>query len=136
MTVGSQEFFCLEQVFQFLRAQILNKPLAATKIYLSRDVRFIKQVGNELGTSDAWEGRKFDVMYECLKRKFDQNPDLKTLLLKTGDLELVEVTPDRLWGCGATLSSNVLRLGNWPGKNKHGEILMTLREEYRRDMKN
>ena len=66
-------------------------------------------------------------MYECLKRKFTQNPDLGLLLVETGDLELVEATPDRLWGCGATLSSNVLRRGEWSGKNKHGEILMTVR---------
>ena len=78
---------------------------------------------DELGTSDEWEARKFEVMYGCLKKKFEQNPELKTLLLKTGDLELVEATPNLLWGCGATLSSNVLRRHSWPGRNKHGEIL-------------
>ena len=73
----------------------------------------------------------FDVMYECLKKKFEQNPVLKALLVKTGDLLQVEATPDRLWGCGATLSSNVIRKRHWPGKNKHGEILMTVRDEFR-----
>ena len=131
IVVGQHTFFCLEQAFQFLRAKILEKPLAATRIYLSRDVYYIKQVGRELGTSDKWETRKFDLMYECLKKKFDQHPELKALLLKTGDLELVEATPDRVWGCGATLSSNVLRRHAWAGQNKHGEILMTIREEYR-----
>ena len=38
---------------------------------------------------------------------------------------------DRLWGCGATLSSNVLRRHEWVGLNKHGEILMLLRDELR-----
>ena len=128
---GSHTFFCLEQAFQFVRAKNLNKPLAATRIYLSRDVHFIKQLGHELGTSDAWEAREFDVMYECMKKKYEQNPDLKALLLKTDDLELVEATPDRLWGCGATLSSTVIRKHTWPGQNKHGVILMTIREELR-----
>ena len=132
---GSHKFFCLEQAFQFVKAKTMNRPLTATRIYLSRDVRLIKKMGDEMGTSEAWEGRKFDVMYQCLKRKFEQNDDLKTLLLKTGNMELVEATPDRLWGCGATLSSNVLRRHTWPGKNKHGEILMTLREEFRRKEK-
>ena len=129
---GSHSFFCLEQVFMFLKAKTLNKTLLATKIFLSRDVHYIKSIGTELGTSDEWELRKFDVMYECVKRKFEQNPDLKSLLLKTADLQLVEATPDRLWGCGATLSSNALRRHEWPGQNKHGEILMTVREEFRR----
>ena len=131
ITAGSHKFFCAEQAFQFVRAKTLNKPLAATKIFLSRNVRFIKQLGGELGTSDLWESRKFDVMYECLKRKFTQNPELKALLLKTGNMELVEATPDHLWGCGATLSSNVIRKKNWNGQNKHGKILMTVREELR-----
>ena len=132
IVIGKHSFFCLEQAFQFTKAKTLDKPLTATKIYLSRDVRYIKQLGHELGTSEEWEARQYDVMYECIKRKFSQNQDLKTLLLKTGDLQLVEATPDPLWGCGATLSSNVLRRHKWTGKNKHGEILMVVREELRR----
>ena len=131
---GKHKFFCLEQAFQFLHAKSLNKPLIATKIYLSRDVRYIKQLGRELGTSTEWENKQFDLMYECLKKKFDQNPHLKALLLDSGDLELVEATPDRLWGCGATLSSNAIRRRSWPGQNKHGQILMTIRQEYRNEM--
>ena len=131
IVIGSLSFFCLEQAFLFLKAKILNHPLAATRIYLSRDVYYIKSTGNDLGTSPEWERRRFDIMYECLKRKFLQHPDLRALLLKTGDLELVEATPDRLWGCGATISSNVLRKHEWPGQNKHGEILMIVRDELR-----
>ena len=131
LIIGFRKFFCLEQAYQFLRAKTLDKPLAALKIYLSRDVHYIKAIGNELGSSEAWESRQFVVMYECLKRKFAQNPDLKSLLLKTGNMELVEATPDRLWGCGATLSSNVIRRREWAGQNKHGIILMTVPEELR-----
>ena len=131
IVIGAHTFFCLEQAFQFVRAKTLHKPLIATKIYLSRDVRYIKRLGNDLGTSDAWEARQFDAMYECLKKKFSQNQDLKTLLLRTGTLELVEATPDRLWGCGATISSNVLRRHEWKGQNKQGQILMTVRDELR-----
>ena len=132
VVIGKHKFFCLEQAFQFMRAKILDRPLAATKIYMSRDVRFIKQTGAELGTSEEWERRQYDVMYECLMRKFQQNEHLKRLLPKTGEIELLEATPDRLWGCGATLSSTVIRKGGWPGKNKQGKILMAVREEIRR----
>ena len=132
ITVGMHTFFCLEQAFQFMRAKTLHKPLIATKIYLSRDVHYIKSLGRELGSSDDWEARQFDVMFECLMKKFTQNIDLKKLLLGTGNLKLVEATPDRLWGSGATLSSNVIRRGGWPGINRQGEILMTVREELRR----
>ena len=128
---GKHDFFCVEQAYQFVRAKTLNRPLAATRIFLSRDVHYIKQIGNDLGTSEIWEKRKYDVMYVCLINKFEQHEDLKDLLLSSGNLQLVEATPDRLWGCGATLSSNVLRRHNWPGQNKHGETLMKVREELR-----
>ena len=54
-------------------ANTLNKPLAATRIYvyLSRDPVEMKRIGDELGTSEAWEKKKFDIMYICLKMKFD-----------------------------------------------------------------
>ena len=129
--LGQHNFFCAEQAFQFVHAKTMNKHLVATKIYLSRDVHYIKQMGADLGTSEEWEGKRFEVMYACLKKKFEQNEGLQTLLLKSGSLELVEATPDYLWGCGATLSSNVLRRGEWKGRNKHGEILMVVREELR-----
>ena len=119
--MGQHVFFCLEQAFQFLRAKRLNKPLAATRIYLSRDVRYIKQVGSELGTSEEWENQQFDLMYVLLVRKFQQHPEVKALLLKTGTMRLVEATPDRI-------SSNALRRHEWPGRNRHGEILMTVRD--------
>ena len=129
--IGQLRFFCAEQAFQFLRAKKLGKHLAATRIYLSRDVRYIKQVGHDIGTSKEWEEQQYELMYTILKKKFNQHNDLKTLLLKTDDMELVEATPDRNWGCGATLSSNILRKKDWKGKNKHGKILMTIRDEYR-----
>ena len=136
IVIGKHKFFCAEQAFQFLRAKCLNKPLAATRIYLSRDVRYIKQLGHDLGTSEEWEAQQFDYMYICLKKKFEQNPPLKTLLLNTGDMELVEATPDKTWGCGATLSSNVIRRHTWSGQNRHGKILMTVRDELRRGLTN
>ena len=129
--IGKHMFFCVEQAFYFIHAKTLNKHLAATRIYLSRDVRFIKQLGSEIGTSPEWEASQFDVMYACIKKKFEQNRELRELLLKTGNLELVEATPDTLWGCGATLSSNVIRRREWKGRNKQGEILMVVREELR-----
>ena len=131
VAIGKHRFSCSEQAFQFLRAKSLNRHLLATKIYLTRDPRDMKQKGAEAGTSDEWETKQLDLMYICIKRKFKQNPELRELLLKTKDLELVEATPDRFWGCGATLSSNALRRHDWPGANKHGKILMIVREELR-----
>ena len=128
---GTHRFTCLEQAYQFLRAKTLNRPLAAARIYLLRDPVAMKRMGDELGTTDLWEKKKIDVMYKLLKMKFEQNDHLKDILLRTGVCELVEATPDRVWGCGATLSSSLLKRHAWPGENRQGRILMTVRDEMR-----
>ena len=93
---GGLQFHQPGTTYQYLKAKTLNKLLAATRIYLSRDQGDIRQMGEELGTSDEWEAKKYDAMYACTKRKFEQNPDLLKLLLDSGTCELVEATPNKL----------------------------------------
>ena len=67
-----------------------------------------------------WEAVKDDIMREALRAKFTQHPALKSLLLKTGDTELVEHTAnDSYWGDG----------GNGTGGNRLGQLLMELRDQ-------
>ena len=56
--IGRHTFVSAEQAFQFLHAKTMNKMLAATRIYLARDPRDIKRMGDDLGTSDEWEAKK------------------------------------------------------------------------------
>lgn len=69
-----------------------------------------------------------DLMKECLRLKFDQHPDLRAELIKTGDAKIIEdcTTHDResarFWG-------QVLKNGKWIGENHLGEILMEIRED-------
>jgi ribA/ribD-fused uncharacterized protein len=67
-----------------------------------------------------WERIKDDVMYDALKAKFGQHPELAALLLGTGDAEIVEHTHnDSYWADG----------GDGSGKNMLGQLLMRLRGE-------
>ena len=67
-----------------------------------------------------WDNIKDNVMLEALQAKFSQHPELKALLLATGDSVLVEHTEnDSYWGDG----------GDWSGKNRLGKLLMKVREE-------
>lgn len=69
-----------------------------------------------------WETVKNDIMREALQAKFTQHAELRSLLLSTGDSELVEhTTKDRYWGDG----------GDGCGKNRLGQLLMELREQLR-----
>lgn len=71
-----------------------------------------------------WEVVKDDIMREALMAKFAQHPDLRSLLLETGDAELIEHTRnDSYWGDG----------GDGSGKNRLGQLLMELRTKFRTD---
>lgn len=69
-----------------------------------------------------WELVKDDVMREVLHAKFAQHPSLRSLLLQTGEAELIEHTRnDRYWADG----------GDGSGRNRLGQLLMELRTELR-----
>jgi len=55
-------------------------------------------------------------------RKFESHPDIKQILLDTGEEDIVEAAPnDRYWGAGA----------DGTGRNRLGEILMQVRSQLR-----
>jgi hypothetical protein len=69
-----------------------------------------------------WEQVKEDVMRTALRAKFAAHADLRTLLMETGTVEIVENAPgDYYWGCGK----------DGAGQNRLGFLLMELREEIR-----
>ncbi len=69
-----------------------------------------------------WESVKVAVMRDALRAKFTQHPELRELLLGTGEAKLVEHTEnDDYWGDG----------GDGRGKNMLGRLLMQLRDELR-----
>ncbi len=73
----------------------------------------------------GWSTTKFDRMRAVLRAKFTQHPDLRDLLLSTGDAKLVET---------ATVDNEVNRLWgevNGVGRNMLGVLLMELRTDLR-----
>lgn len=74
---------------------------------------------SQVGRHD-WDKVKDAVMREVVLAKFTQHPDLRVLLLSTGNALLVEHTEnDRYWGDG----------GDGSGKNMLGKVLMSVREQ-------
>ena len=71
-----------------------------------------------------WEAVKDDIMRDAVRAKFTQHPELLSLLLATGDAQLVEHTVnDSYWGDA----------GDGSGKNMLGRILMDLRDQLRQE---
>lgn len=81
-----------------------------------------KSFGRKVKLRSDWEQVKENIMEICLCRKFD-NPELRQMLLDTGDAILIEGNTwgDTYWG----ICNNI-------GQNKLGQLLMKVREMYRR----
>ena len=86
-----------------------------------------KNMGNDRARSDYplrpdWDAVKDDIMRRAVRAKFEQNPDIRAVLLGTATEELIEdAHNDPYWGCGA----------DGKGKNMLGKILMEVRDELR-----
>lgn len=71
-----------------------------------------------------WEKIKDDVMRRAVREKVKQHPEIKMILLETGDEEIIEDSPiDYYWGCGA----------EGTGRNMLGKIWVEIREEIRKN---
>ncbi|WP_081112283.1 NADAR family protein [Bdellovibrio bacteriovorus] len=69
-----------------------------------------------------WEARKDSIMEKAVRDKFNRYPDLKELLLSTGEAKIFEHTQnDCYWG----------DCGDRTGKNKLGLLLEKIRSELR-----
>ena len=83
-----------------------------------------KALGRRVALRNDWESVKDRIMYEIVKAKFTDNPELANQLLDTGDAELVEGNHwnDTYWG-----------VCKGKGLNKLGKILMRVRDELKEE---
>lgn len=81
-----------------------------------------KRKGRRVPLCSDWELVKDGIMYEIVREKFKQDQSLAERLLATGDCELIEGNTwgDQYWG---------VDLCTMQGKNKLGQILMSVRDE-------
>ncbi|AUS10489.1 Swarming motility protein YbiA [Laceyella sacchari] len=72
-----------------------------------------------------WELVKDDVMRRAVYAKFKSHPEIRDVLLATGEEKIVELTTtDMYWGVGS----------DGTGKNRLGVILMEVRERLRQEL--
>lgn len=94
------------------------------KVLKTSDPARVKKLGRECKMRDNWDGVKFDVMVKVCFAKFSQNPDLRELLLSTGERPVHEDCEDKWWGGGP----------NHPhGKDLLGKVLIRVRTLLRED---
>lgn len=100
-----------------LAKRLAAQPSAPRRI--SRDSWFRK---NGKQPRADWHEAKLDIMRRADYAKFDQNADIATLLLATGDAELIEDSlSEPFWGIGP----------DGHGPNWAGRVLMEVRDRLR-----
>lgn len=84
-----------------------------------------KSLGRKINLRADWVYVCEDIMYEIVRCKFDQHPELKFNLINTGLRSIIQHTyGDCFWGDG----------GDGKGQNKLGKVLMRVRKDYYRQI--
>ncbi len=106
-----------------------KSPMAAKMV--AKKHRHLLERGND------WDEGEDDIerMRLCLELKLGQHPDLKQMLLDTGDATIIEDCTARPRG-SAKFWGAVFEDGQWVGRNVLGNLWMELREELRKENSN
>ena len=130
--IGQENYRWMEEFLFARKAEFANDEVARQKIRDAKTPAECKWIGRNIKVDyKKWNPQEIQVMTKGLHEKFSQNKNLKEYLLNTGKKTLVEASPsDRFWGSGAGLGKANTLVG-WNGKNKLGELLMTLREQFK-----
>ena len=106
----------------FQAAKFLDEKIKENFLYLNpSDARKLGK-SRSLPLRKDWEEVKDEIMYDIVKAKISQHPEILKILLETNDAMLIEGNTwgDKYWG-----------QVNGKGENRLGEILMRLRDEFK-----
>ena len=136
IVVNHEVFTSLEQAYFYILAKETGNYTKAYMILKSEDPRKIKRIGASIIATPEWLNNSDQIMYDLLKLKFGQNPDLAKRLLATENKVLVEATLNRYWGAGITLSMSDMQkrkgqILRYQGSNWLGQQLQDIRRELR-----
>lgn len=88
-----------------------------------------KRLADLVQESPEWRASRDQIMAKVISLKFDQNPELATKLIKTGDMGLNEATHNSYFGIGVPLHAREIKEKSYRGENKLGRILADKRAD-------
>lgn len=110
---------------QITREQIINdQELCET---WKRIMMSVKRYGREVKNYDdpLWSDKRYNIVKRGAKEKFEQNEDLKLIIIETGNTLMCEAAShDSIWGCGLNeYNARKTDPKQWPGLNLLGHAL-------------
>jgi len=121
-----------EQWMMYNKARLFKDEKCANVILKLESPVACKLWGRKVKGFDQneWDKACEDIVTKGLICKFQQNPDLKTLLLSTGTKTLAEANPNSyIWGIGISIANaRTVDPNLWKGQNKLGKCLMRARD--------
>lgn len=134
-TVDGFPYRHVEQYMMAQKAKLFHDTKTYAAVLETEEPGICKELGRKVTPFDsaAWDAVRYEVVKTGNRAKYEQNPDLKEVLLKTGGSLLAEASPeDRIWGIGLDRQEAAeTNPDDWPGQNLMGKILMELRDEFR-----
>ncbi len=117
-----------------MKAEEMNISDIKAAIMMTETPKDMKYLGDgitmDVPQKNVWDEKKKKVMKVGLDAKYNQNPNLKTMLLETVGARISEASYDKYWGvCKKLTDPEALNPGKWSGKNTMGKLLETIRDE-------
>lgn len=118
-----------EHFYVLMKCLSANDLKTVDKILKEPNPHEVKKMGHGIQGLDVihWDSINKDVMTAILVHKFQQ-PGFKELIIKSDGLQLIEASPNLIWGCGVHVNEVVGKLLHFPGENRCGNCMMAARE--------
>lgn len=134
---GLPVFWSAEQYMMYRKAKLFEDEEVAVQIsgVEGRNPRAAKALGRKVQGFDeeVWREHRHVIVEEGNYLKFSQNPELKELLLSTGEREIAEAASrDRIWGIGFGEKNAEKQRGRW-GLNLLGKALIRVRSRLKEE---
>ena len=129
------QYICSEQYFMYHKCKTsdpTNNILLQT-ILEEKSATKIKKLGREVKNYNdtIWKEKRYNIMLDALRLKFNQNEIIKQKLLETKPKILYEVAKnDKIWGFGFYDRDAVHKNKREFGTNLLGKVLMEIRNEF------
>lgn len=135
-TIEGVQYNCAEQYMMAKKAQLFGDDEALAEIMAATHPAHQKSVGRSVKNfnEDQWNAVARDVVFRGNMAKFSQDDALCRYILATGDIEIVEASPeDVIWGIGLSADHpDAQDKSKWKGTNWLGQVIMDVRESIRK----